>query len=123
MLNSVNEWMYTEAVESAPIGGSISIDDVLRLNQEKSESLLPSDMKPYTYDFNIFGESMLIKYKVTDGEIKVIDDLYLTLTLGSGRPLLSAALHNKDLSDNTDIMEYDLNRMIATNSEKAWFLE
>ncbi|MDD7517203.1 hypothetical protein [Ruminococcus flavefaciens] len=45
------------------------------------------------------------------------------MLLGSGRPLLSAAPHNKDLSDNTDIMEYDLSRMIAANSEKAWFLE
>jgi cytoskeletal protein RodZ len=47
VLNSINEWSLSEAVIAAPTAGTITLDDVVRLHNEKGEDLAPWDFSPY----------------------------------------------------------------------------
>ena len=79
---------------------------------------------------------LIIKFRVTDGEnwkLPKNEEVYLTLRLGYGRPLISATLHNADLSKCTDMInplpysgdgtatQFDLEKTL--NSKKPWFCE
>ena len=136
VLEAVNEWTFKEAILSAPVAGSLTMDDVIRLHNEKGQQLSPEDFAPYTYEDYSFNGDLIIKFRVTDGEkwkLPKNEEVYLTLRLGYGRPLLSATLHNADLSKCTDMInplpysgdgtatQFDLEKTL--NSKKPWFCE
>lgn len=136
VLEAVNEWTFKEAILSAPVAGSLTMDDVIRLHNEKGQQLSPEDFAPYTYEDYSFNGDLIIKYRVTDGEnwkLPQNEEVYLTLRLGYGRPLISATLHNADLSKCTDMInplpysgdgtatQFDLE--MTLNSKKPWFCE
>lgn len=136
VLEAVNEWTFKEAILSAPVAGSLTMDDVIRLHNEKGQQLSPEDFAPYTYEDYSFNGDLIIKFRVTDGEnwkLPKNEEVYLTLRLGYGRPLISATLHNADLSKCTDMInplpysgsgtatQFDLEREL--NSKKPWFCE
>ena len=125
-----------EAILSAPVAGSLTMDDVIRLHNEKGQQLSPEDFAPYTYEDYSFNGDLIIKFRVTDGEnwkLPKNEEVYLTLLLGYGRPLISATLHNADLSKCTDMVnplpysgdgtatQFDLE--MTLNSKKPWFCE
>ena len=136
VLEAVNEWTFKEAILSAPVAGSLTMDDVIRLHNEKGKQLSPEDFAPYTYEDYSFNGDLIIKFRVTDGEnwkLPKNEEVYLTLRLGYGRPLISATLHNADLSKCTDMInplpysgdgtatQFDLE--MTLNSKKPWFCE
>ncbi|WP_173386022.1 hypothetical protein [Ruminococcus flavefaciens] len=136
VLEAVNEWTFKEAILSAPVAGSLTMDDVIRLHNEKGQQLSPEDFAPYTYEDYSFNGDLIIKFRVTDGEnwkLPKNEEVYLTLRLGYGRPLISATLHNADLSKCTDMVnplpysgdgtatQFDLEKTL--NSKKPWFCE
>ncbi len=136
VLNAVNEWTFTQAITEAPLAGTLTLDDVIRLHNEKGENLNASDLSPYTNKNFSFAYNSVVKYKVIDGENnKVTKDsnVYLTLVLGNGRPLITAMLHNNDLSHTTDminLVDYGGSEKItqfdaewSRNCEKPWFIE
>ena len=135
VLDLVNDWTLTEAIMAAPTAGTITLDDVVRLHNEKGEDLDPSDFSPYLNRTFISNKSDVMKFRVINGatyRVSKENVVYLTLVPGYGRPLISAFLHNADMSLSTDILntinpngdyktEFDL--LMALNSEKPWFVE
>lgn len=136
VLEAVNEWTFKAAILGAPVAGSLTMDDVIRLHNEKGQQLSPEDFAPYTYEDYSFNGDLIIKFRVTDGEnwkLPKNEEVYLTLRLGYGRPLISATLHNADLSKCTDMInplpysgdgtatQFDLEKTL--NSKKPWFCE
>ena len=120
---------------AAPTAGTITLDDVVRLHNEKGEDLDPSDFSQYLNRTFISNKSDVMKFRVINGatyRVSKENVVYLTLVPGYGRPLISAFLHNADMSLSTDILntinpngdyktEFDL--LMALNSEKPWFVE
>ncbi|WP_303820661.1 hypothetical protein [Ruminococcus flavefaciens] len=136
VLEAVNEWTFKEAILSAPVAGSLTMDDVIRLHNEKGQQLSPEDLAPYTYEDYSFNGDLIIKFRVTDGEnwkLPKNEEVYLTLRLGYGRPLISATLHNADLSKCTDMINplpysgsgtaTQIDLEMTLNSKKPWFCE
>ncbi|WP_295072900.1 hypothetical protein [Ruminococcus sp.] len=135
VLELVNDWTLTEAIMAAPTAGTITLDDVVRLHNEKGEDLAPSDFSPYLNRTFISNKSDVMKFRVINGDTYRVSKgnvVYLTLMPGYGRPLISAFLHNADMSLSTEIFntinpngdyktEFDL--VMALNSEKPWFVE
>ena len=136
ILEAINEWTFKAAILGAPVAGSLTMDDVIRLHNEKGQQLSPEDFAPYTYEDYSFNGDLIIKFRVTDGEkwkLPKNEEVYLTLRLGYGRPLISATLHNADLSKCTDMVnplpysgdgtatQFDLEKTL--NSKKPWFCE
>ena len=135
VLDLVNDWTLTEAIMAAPTAGTITLDDVVRLHNEKGEDLDPSDFSPYLNRTFISNKSDVMKFRVINGaayRVSKENVVYLTLVPSYGRPLISAFLHNADISLSTDILntinpngdyktEFDL--LMALNSEKPWFVE
>ena len=135
VLDLVNDWTFTEAVIAAPTAGTITLDDVVRLHNEKGEDLAPSDFSPYLNRTFISNKSDVMKFRVINGgnyRVSKENVVYLTLVPGYGRPLITALLHNADMSLSTEMLntinpngdyktEFDL--VMALNSEKAWFVE
>ena len=131
---AANEWSYIEAVMTAPTAGTITLDDVIRLHNEKGEDLAPSDFDPYLYRTFVSNNSDIMKFRVINGVTYMVSKenvVYLTLMPGYGRPLISAFLHNADLSLKTEILnpvdgnggqvtEFDL--VMEINYEKPWFM-
>ena len=120
---------------AAPTAGTITLDDVVRLHNEKGEDLAPSDFSPYLNRTFISNKSVVMKFRVINGDkyrVSKENAVYLTLMPGYGRPLITAVLHNADMSLSTEMLntinpngdyktEFDL--VMALNSEKAWFIE
>ena len=135
VLNSINEWSLSEAVIAAPTAGTITLDDVVRLHNEKGEDLAPWDFSPYLNRTFISNNSDIMKFRVINGDnykVSKEDAVYLTLMPGYGRPLITAVLHNTDMSLSTEILntinpngdyktEFDL--VMALDCEKPWFVE
>lgn len=135
VLDLVNDWTFTEAIIAAPTAGTITLDDVVRLHNEKGEDLDPSDFSPYLNRTFISNKSDVMKFRVINGGTYRVSKekvVYLTLVPGYGRPLITAFLHNADMSLSTEMLnnintngdyktEFDL--IMALNSEKPWFVE
>jgi hypothetical protein len=82
----------------------------------------------------LLGISVHISTVINGDNYKVSkeDAVYLTLIPGYGRPLITAVLHNTDMSLSTEILntinpngdyktEFDL--VMALDCEKPWFVE
>ncbi|WP_037271408.1 hypothetical protein [Ruminococcus flavefaciens] len=135
VLDSINEWSLTEGIMAAHTAGTITLDDVVRLHNEKGEYLDLEDFSPYLNRTFISDNSDIMKFRVINGDnYKVSKEnvVYLTLIPGYGRPLITAILHNANMSLTTDILntidpngdyktEFDL--VMALDCEKPWFLE
>ena len=104
IVDNINGWTYKDAVTISPVAGKISIDDVIRIHNEKGEDLDPSDFAEFNYeDFDLNG-SHIIKYRVIDGDkykVSKVNEVYLTLLLGNGRPLINASLHDQNFIYNS----------------------
>lgn len=135
VLKSINDWSLSEGIMAAHTAGTITLDDVVRLHNEKGEYLDPADFSPYLNRTFISDNSDIMKFRVLNGDnYKVSKEnvVYLTLIPGYGRPLITAILHNANMSLTTDILntidpngdyktEFDL--VMALDCEKPWFLE
>ena len=138
IVDNIHGWTYKDAVAISPVAGKISIDDVIRIHNEKGEDLDSSDFAGFTYeDFKLNG-SHIVKYRVVDGEkykVSKVNEVYLTLLLGNGRPLISASLHDQNFIYNSQLINIpDSNDSVGTfinsiDSELAdtkfgaWFLD
>ena len=134
--DEVNKWTFNEAITSSIAAGTLNMDDVIQLHNEKGPDLSPEDFAPYTYEGFSFNGSHILKYRVTDGanwKLPKNEEVYLTLVLGSGRSVLLAMLHNADVSKTTEMLnplpydgsgtatQFDLE--MTLNSKKPWFCE
>ncbi|WP_303788980.1 hypothetical protein [Ruminococcus flavefaciens] len=138
VLKNIHDWTYKDDVITAPIAGKISIDDVIRIHQEKGENLDPSDFADFNDDSFRLNDSQIVKYRVTDGDkykVSKVNEVYLTLLLGSGRPLLDASLHDQNfiykshLINSLDEFEYrgtfinSIDGELEDTKFGAWFLD
>ena len=138
VLKNIHDWTYKDDVITAPIAGKISIDDVIRIHQEKGENLDPSDFADFNDDSFRLNDSQIVKYRVKDGnkyKVSKVNEVYLTLLLGSGRPLLDASLHDQNfiykshLINSLDEFEYrgtfinSIDGELEDTKFGAWFLD
>lgn len=138
VVDTINGWTYKDAVTISPVAGKISIDYVIRIHNEKGEDLDPSDFAEFTYeDFDLNG-SHIIKYRVIDGDkykVSKVNEVYLTLLLGNGRPLISASLHDQNFIYNSILINIpdsdgyvgtfinSIDGDLADTKFGAWFLD
>jgi hypothetical protein len=135
IVDNIHGWMYKDAVTISPVAGKISIDDVIRIHNEKGEDLDPSDFAGFTYeDFRLNG-SHIVKYRVVDGDkykVSKVNEVYLTLLLGNGRPLISASLHDQNFIYNSQLIntsEYygtfnnSIDGELENTKTGTWFLD
>lgn len=138
VLKNIHDWTYKDAVITAPIAGKISIDDVIRIHQEKGENLDVDDFADFTDSSFRLNGSHIVKYRVTDGDkykVSKVNEVYLTLLLGNGRPLLDASLHDQNfiykshLINSLDEFEYrgtfinSIDGELEDTKFGAWFLD
>ena len=135
IVDTLHGWTYKDAVIISPIAGEISIDDIISIHQEKGEDLDPDDFSDYNDDDFKLNGSHIIKYRVTDGnkyKVSKVNEVYLTLLLGNGRPLISASLHDQNFIYNSQLFNTDeyvgtfinsIDSALADSKNGAWFLD
>lgn len=123
--NTIDEAFRTAYIE-APVAGYVPFDDLLMIVQKKGDDIDLSDFAPYTTDDFKLGSDNIVKYEVVDGnnfKVSKENGVYLMLTLGYGKPVTGAQLHNADLTCTTSIFYPNELDPAMISGMKPWFFE